>query len=365
MKNPFASYFKKKKLASLFAKADTEKSSSNYQAAIETFAHILSLDITAAEKTQVYSERGLCYQSLNNIEMCITDFEAAITTGTINEKLNVYSLLTDIYKQQKRWDKVIECQTNQINLSDKEYYYNLRANTYFYQTKNYSAAIEDYSRALYFINLLYPEDRLKAYINRGISNSYLKQYESAEADFSKALLLCTSTNTRYPEKEKLRINSLLAEIYCTTGYYEAEHECYKIMIIIGEKYSLSPNELLQAAKGAIKLTNFYLEIPDNVMASRYVMMACNLYKRANTMPGVELLALLNKLAPYANEVNKLFLQLCDTRTKTYANDVIKNPNIEAKTTLTNNISLFAPVTKSLGEEEFKEQPEVKLSHLIP
>ena len=175
---------------------------SNRRQALQDFDKALRLNSNYAE---AYSNRGLLYLNAKNFTAAIKDFDRAIQLQPNIAQNYVYRgqcyRQTDKNSALNDFNKAIELANNNPNV-----YFN-RGKFFEQDLKDFSKALEDYSRA---IELETREDDLPIYFNsRGGVYRKLNLYSKAIDDYSRAISLLNEKNP------------LLAWIYRSRG------ECFK------------------------------------------------------------------------------------------------------------------------------------------
>ncbi len=155
-----------------------------------------------------YGNRGFVYYCAKNFSAAIKDFDKAIQLNPLDAQNYTYRGLcyrqTDIAKATADFDKAVELLPNNPNV-----YFN-RGKFYEYDAKDFSKAVQDYSRA---IDLTTREDLLALnYQNRGSAYRKLKMFGKAIEDYTRAIEIL---------EKPAQKNPLLPWVYRGRG------ECYQ------------------------------------------------------------------------------------------------------------------------------------------
>ena len=180
---------------------------SNRRQAIRDFEVAIRLNQAYSD---AFTNRGLFYYDAKNYSTAIKDFNRAIQLEPNHMENYIYraqcTRQTDGNAALADFNKAIELAPNM------SYGYSSRGNFYEYDLKDFSKALEDYTRA---IELERRENFLPIYYNsRGSVYQKLNMYDKAIEDYTRAISQMESAEQK---------NSLLAWVYRSRG------ECYKAL----------------------------------------------------------------------------------------------------------------------------------------
>ncbi len=141
------------------------------------------------DSAQRYVWQGRLWQSENKLDEAISAFSKAVNRSP--ELAQAYQLRGNAFKELGDYTAALEDYSRALVLAPDAYWFNRRGLTY-EEMKNFEAAAADYTRAIE----LDPKWAV-AYNNRGFARFHLRNYAGAKEDFETAIKLDPSAPTPY------------------------------------------------------------------------------------------------------------------------------------------------------------------------
>lgn len=208
------------------------------------------------KNTEIYWQRAMIYQSMDNNKKVITDLTRVIELNP--KSFKAYFLRGQIYERESKFEEAVSDYTNAIKLNPKKAETYHRRGTLFGQLTKYKhKAIADLTKAIQ----LQP-DEFKYYESRGLAYFDQDNYDSAIADFTTQIALINKTKFFKDEQQKKFLEFPLeyrGRAFSLKKDFEKAVSDYSKLIEISPKniraYSLRSSVYLELGKPELSLAD--------------------------------------------------------------------------------------------------------------